>query len=80
MCKTVFFTAYFVHNFAVNGGECGEIMKFTARGSGELTKIHHISPLTTDYRPCTGSNLSTPTFHPLLFHCAKFQKVLGYLF
>ena len=29
-----------------------KLCKFTARVSGELTKRHHISPLSTSYRPC----------------------------
>ena len=39
---------------------------FTGRVSGELTKIHQISPLTTNYQPCSGSNLSHPACQRLL--------------
>ena len=39
---------------------------FTARVSGELTKIHQISPLTTNYPPYTDSHLSPPAWQALL--------------
>ena len=39
MQSCFYFTANFVHKFAV------KLCKFTARVSGELTKIHHNSPL-----------------------------------
>ena len=41
-----------------------KLCKFTARVSGELTKIHNISALSTSYFPCTVSNLS-PLVLPL---------------
>ena len=37
-----------------------KLYKFTARVSGDLTKIHQIAMLSTSYRPCTDSNLSPP--------------------
>ena len=43
-----------------------KLCKFTARVRDELTKIRHISPLTTSYRPCTDLNLSHPGSQPLL--------------
>ena len=49
--KVGFFTANFVHNFAV---KCGEI-----------TKSHHIPTLTTSYRPYTDSILSPPDWQSL---------------
>ena len=43
-----------------------KLCKFTASVSADLTKIFHISPLTTSYRPCTFSNLLRPVCQPLL--------------
>ena len=73
-----FFTTNFVHNFAANAVNAVKLCRFTARVSGELTKIHHNSPLTTSYRPCTDFNLSPPACQPLFFHCAA--KNLASLF
>ena len=57
--KVGFFTANFVHNFMV---KCGE-----------LTKIHHISPLALRYCPYTDSNLSTPACQPLILPLHHFS-------
>ena len=42
------------------------LCNFTARVSGELTKIHDTSPPTTNYLSFTDSNLSPPAFQPHL--------------
>ena len=40
---------------------------FTARVSGEPTKSEQFSPLSTNSRPITGSNLAPPACQPLIF-------------
>ena len=50
-----------------------KLCKFTARVSGELTKIHHSLPLITSYRNCTDSNLSPPACQPLLLPLRQFS-------
>ena len=50
-----------------------KLCKFTARVSGELTKIHHISPLTTSYCPCTYSNRAPLACQSLLLPLRHFS-------
>ena len=42
-----------------------KLCNFTARVTGELTKIHHVSPLTTNYGPYTDAHFSPPACQPL---------------
>ena len=55
--ESCFFTANFVPNFAVKGGECGEIMV-------KLQKSPHFTAYYS-HHPCTDLNLSPPEFHAL---------------
>ena len=50
-----------------------KLCKFTARVSGELTKIHHNSPLISNYRPCMASNFSPPACQPLFLSLRHFS-------
>ena len=54
--------------------------KFTARVSGEFTKIHRLSSLSTNYRPGNDSNLSHPASQPLLLPRLTSNSNLSYLF